>query len=435
MIARQTRILRCFLPVICLVFLTGGDIQDKPSIPGQSGSNRPSHGESSTTLTARIFFDATVSMKGFVKVGAAQYSRVIRLLENVVLSGWADGQVEFYRFGTHVEPIDRDSYLRVRKLEFYEDSRIKLKTHIEKVIDHETREGSDSGNEGRLAIIVTDLFQTNNDTNVLVARFKDNYLKKNLAVGILGIRSHFDGVIYDIGNNRGPRPYTGDRPFYLLAVGRHSDIAHYFETLIDASGLEARTVIFSRDLIQPLASFDEGTLDSVKNLVRVNDISPDRNVAVKQFRVRRNADKAGFSIALPYRPLPHATVFNPNRLEASVVAYYCDASETKEISDPAKYVDVSTELVGQELRITTSINPKTLSRKRVYLCEVHVRPEVNGFGIPAWCSFGEDGWDMGLEFDGSRTRNLGDLGRSLSQVTARIHRPKIGKLFFYLEKR
>ena len=339
-------------------------------------------------------------MQGFADPAPTDYTRLIPLLESAVLGGWADAKVKFYRFGTHVEPIDRDSYLRVRNPQFYEDSDINRETRIEKVIDHEVQVGSDSGNGDRLAIIVTDLFQTDNDTNVLVARLKDNYLKNNLEVGILGIRSHFDGVIYDIGVGIPPRPYKSDpkdpstwRPFYLLVVGRHADIAHYFDGLISAGLSGARTVIFSPHLTDPIASFEEGSLDSTdKNLVRDSDISPDPSARVKKLRVRGNPNKTGFTATLSYSPLPHTTIFDPNRLEDLIIAKRCP--EMMKDSKTAKCLNVTAELVEQELKVTANLTPKDLARNEVYLFEVHLRPEVNGFGIPSWCSAGEDGWDM-----------------------------------------
>ena len=447
MMARQTRGGRFYsclwvaFVIVCCVSYKPDGIPD-PAVPHPS---EESVGTPSESLHVHIYFDATLSMQGFVIPAPTNYTRIRPLLESVALSGWADAQVEFYRFGTHVEPMDRDDYLRVPYPKFYEHSDINKETRIEKVIDHESQEGSDSDDdEGtRLAIIVTDLFQTDGDTNVLVARFKDNYLKNNLEVGILGIRSHFDGVIYDIGVGVPPRPYKSDpedpstfRPFYLLVVGRHADISHYFDVLISAGASDARTVIFSPHLTEPLPSFEDGTLDSIENLVRASDISPDPSARVEKLRVRGNPDKAGFSATLRYSPLPHSMIFDPNRLDSSddlIIAKRCP--EMVKDSKAADCLDVTAELKAQQLKINANLTPKDLARNVVYLFEIHLRPEVNGFGIPSWCSAGEDGWDMPSEFDATRTLNLSDFVRSLSQASARIHRPKIGELFFYLQKR
>ena len=416
------------------------EVMANPAVanPLQEGVGKPSK-----SLHVHVYFDATLSMQGFVVPAPTNYTRVRPLLEGVVISGWTDAQVEFHRFGTHVEQIDRDGYLQVPDPPFYEDSSINKETRIDKVIDHEVQVGSDSDDGQRLAIIVTDLFQTNNDTNLLVARFKDNYLKNNLEVGILGIRSHFDGVIYDIGVGVDPMPYKSNpedastfRPFYLLVAGRHADISHYFDALIDAGNVDTRTIIFSPHLTNPLASFEYGTLDSLDQLVRVSDISPDPPPRVEQFRVRGNPEKAGFSATLRYSPLPHSMTFDPNRLDDSddlIIAKR--GTEMVKDSKAARCLDVTAELKDQQLKISASLTPKDLDRKVDYLFEVRFRPEVNRFGIPSWCSAGEDGWDMPSEFDGARTLHLGDVVRSLSQATVRIHEPIIGEMFFYLQKR
>ena len=92
-----------------------------------------------------------------------------------------------------------------------------------------------------LAVIVTDLFQDEGDINRLVAQLKEKYLQKELAVGLLGIRSQFDGTVYDAGINVPPIDHQGDRPFYLLVLGRHADIAYYFDQ-IKAEFDESKTV-------------------------------------------------------------------------------------------------------------------------------------------------------------------------------------------------
>ena len=437
MIARQTRERRFYIWLwVSLIFVCS--VSYKPEVmanPAVSDPLQEGLGKSSKSLHVHIYFDATLSMQGFVNPGSTDYTRLIPHLESVVLSGWADGKVEFYRFGTHVEPVDRDSYLSVHDPQFYEDGEINRETLIEKVIDHEYQEGSDE--ETRLSVIITDLFQTKSDANLLVAEFKDKCLKDNLAVGMMGIRSHFEGMVYDIGVGIPPKPYKSDpddpstwRPFYLLVVGRHLHISQYFDSLISAGNIDARTVIYSPHLTQPL---EDWTVNKLDNLVRVRDIIPDRNDRVDQFRVQGNPDNATFLATLTCRPLPHAMSFDPSQIETLIVAR--NYPEGEESAGAATCLDISAVVEMPELNISATLTPNALPHKGKYRFEVSLSPKLSGIGSPSWSSTGPEGWDMGMKFDGSRTRNLSHLISNLSQVTARIHQPVIAKFTFYVEKR
>ena len=81
---------------------------------------------------------------------------------------------------------------------------------------------------------MTDLFQDRRDVNLLVSQLKDKYIKNGLEVGLLGLRSEFNGKVYNLGTTPILYRSTPDnpetfRPFYLLVLGRHADIAHYFD--------------------------------------------------------------------------------------------------------------------------------------------------------------------------------------------------------------
>ena len=94
--------------------------------------------------------------------------------------------------------------------------------------------------EGQLVVIVTDLFQDDSDITQLIGHLKEKYIRKGHDVGLFGLRSQFDGTVYDIGIGEGSSmPYRSTpgnpetfRPFYLLVLGKYADIAHYFDRLI-----------------------------------------------------------------------------------------------------------------------------------------------------------------------------------------------------------
>ena len=81
-----------------LISLTGCNNNLSPPDPPDPISEH-SPGDISENLTARIYFDASASMQGFVVPSATRYKRILRPLESVITSGWKNGKVEFSRFG------------------------------------------------------------------------------------------------------------------------------------------------------------------------------------------------------------------------------------------------------------------------------------------------------------------------------------------------
>ena len=100
------------------IFLTGCDT-GKVGIPDPP-EPLPDLPPISDRLVARIYFDATLLMQGFVVPGSTRYTKMYRYLESVIVSGWTDGKAEFFRFGEQVEPIDRGTYLQAGSANFYE---------------------------------------------------------------------------------------------------------------------------------------------------------------------------------------------------------------------------------------------------------------------------------------------------------------------------
>jgi hypothetical protein len=465
----KTRLLLFSIYLCFFIFLTGC-VSDKDSgVPEFKPDPDITPGDISDKLVARIYFDATLSMQGFVVPGSTDYTRICPYLESVIVSGWTDGKADFFRFGEQVERIDRNTYLSAGSADFYEDENIYRETFIQKIINYEDRfvsdqmeggstpeesteiEGSSTPEESTevvpsteevnarkeeenpLVIIVTDLFQDRGDINLLVAQLKEKYIKNRLEVGLFGLHSQFDGTVYDTGIGQAPLPYRSDpndlktfRPFYLLVLGRHADIAYYFDRL-KANNPDAQTIIFSRYLVSPLLSFEDATTIELKKL---NPL--DQNPRLKRFRIVGDSDPAEISAKLKYVSLPHAMLFDSNAFEVSISAKDKRIGKTEENPEAAACMEVTSKLNedGNELSVVFILDSEDLQRD-TYLYEVTLSPDVDAYQAPKWCS----DWDMGGERDGSKTLNLVNFVRDLSQVTARMHRPKIAQFHCYIGKR
>ena len=253
-------------------------------------------------------------------------------------------------------------------------------------------------------------------------------------MGILGLRSEFDGTVYDLGD--APLPYRSTpenpetfRPFYLLVLGRHADISHYFDRLIANGFTDAQTIIFSQYLVKPLLSFENATIEDLDNLIRVS-IAENSDPQLEEYRITRKDTPSKISAKLRLASLPHVMSV-PEEFEVSITAKYGRAHEISLDAQECLTTTPTLSSNGNELSVEFNLDSRSLLRKQIYLYEITLRPRIDRFREPDWCSE----WDMGDERNGARTLNLVNFVRDLSQVTAREHRPVIGKFHFYVEKR
>ncbi len=467
----ENNLLLLSIYLCCSIFLTSCDTGKELGVPEfEPDTSDLTPGDISDKLVARIYFDATLSMQGFVVPAPTDYTRICQDLDSVVLSSWKGGRSEFFWFGEKVESIDRSTYLQAVSAEFYENKHIYRKTFIEKIIAHETRLTNDQAGissdseesaeiaasktpealtevatstenvderekENSLVIILTDLFQDQGDIALLVRLLKEKYIQKGLEVGLFGLRSQFDGTVYNIGIGQKPLPHRSNpndpdtfRPFYLLVLGRHADIAHFF-TKLKSKNPEAKTILFSRYLVSPLLSFANAEISKKGNL-NENTFHPIADPSLKQYEIVKNAYRATIPAELTYTPLPHAMSFDPQRLEPAIKAKDNSTGQTKENSGAAKCLKVESELTKEKLMVDFTLESSKLE-SAIYLYEVTLHPKIEAYREPEWCS----AWDMGSGRDGSKTLNLVNFVQALSQVTVRTHHPKIATFHFYVKKR
>jgi hypothetical protein len=322
----------------CVLLVTGFSSCTKkrspPPVEDQADKLEPV----SDALKVDLFFDATLSMKGFVSTETAStYQLTVPLLERGVIEGWNGGEATFYKFGDDIAPLLGREYLDATKPQFYGDSKYNKRTFIERVIDR--------AKPDRLTVIVTDLFQDNADVNQLSDKLKQKFIATKLAIGIYAIRSQFDGMVYDVGSDDYSFKYNSGekfdtyRPFYLLAFGSHADIAHYFD-LLGRSGLstfpEKHVLMFSRHLTDHQPSFTRAklkTADRISEITNGNLLSGDyKGDGVKAFRVTKGTSTAKFSLELAYdAPLTNVFVYS-SELTPEVTAWTAEETGGKEFS-------------------------------------------------------------------------------------------------------
>jgi hypothetical protein len=410
---------------------------------------------STAAPTVDVFLDSTLSMQGFVSAGTnSNFQQTVPILESAVISGWAGGETHFFKFGNQIEALTNRSYLDAVKPEFYLDSDYNLLTLIENVID--------SAKLDHLTVIVTDLFQNNSDVNQLSDKIKRKYIAAGLGVGVFGIKSEFKGEVYDVGPKNYSFPYVsgGDpkkfRPFYLLVLGSHSDVAKYFEALTYAglnkfpAELQQR-VIFSPFIASPLANFEGPPNFKANKIARQDPGTLVRTAAkdarITEFKIVGLPDSANFSTELTYHPLSDV-VLTSNDLAAEITAWVCSdkananpqsMTESAEAKSAFKLKTANVTSDNQRIQLEAQIDPKTLPGAGIYQFRVVLRPR--DYSLPQWIT----DWNMKTElidywhgkpteFDGGKTYNLENFLKTLWGAVLDAHHPKSGILYIYIKR-
>jgi len=405
---------------------------------------------SANAPTVDVYFDSTLSMKGFVASGTtSNFQQAIPILESAVISRWAGGGTQFFKFGTKIEALPGRSYLDAVKPQFYEDRDYNTLTLIENVVD--------SAKPDHLTVIVTDLFQNNSDVNQLSEKIKKKYVAQALAVGVLGLRSEFEGPVYDVGPDKYSfEHHSGSdqkkfRPFYLLVLGSHADIAKYFDALAYGgfnkfpSELQQR-VIFSPFVASPLANFESAPILKATKIARQDSGTLVRNASkdprIEEFKIVGSTDVASFTTELRYYPLPYV-VSTSDSLDPEVTSWKCgDKSGMQETAEGKNALTIIAKTALNEnpiIHLDAKIDPKLLPSDGIYAFRVVLRPHE--YSLPAWIA----DWNMKAElidywhntpseFDGSKTYNLENFLRTLWGAVLDAHRPKSAVLYIYVKR-
>ena len=219
----------------------------------------------SEKIQAQIYIDGTPSMNGFVASSGSRYIRTLRTLSTAVTEKWQNAQTKFYRFWDNNKSLlSSGDFQQAQTTAFYpkdsvsesgypffENSQITDVINTEKITN-------DS-----LTLIVTDLTENKQNMFNIFEILKQKYINSDFAVGILAMRSEFNGTVYDVGlnnesfawNTNSPKQKSDPksyRPFYIIMLGKYANVNYFYERL-EASGTEmikdGKFVIFDKKLI------------------------------------------------------------------------------------------------------------------------------------------------------------------------------------------
>ena len=402
--------------------------------------NKPS--ARSNNLTVAIHVDGTPSMQGYVNnPSESRYSKTLKVLDETARLNSI--KVEYYRLGTKSSPISQEQYLKVTEPNFYSGNSSSFPllavSQIETAI-------TPPENQETLSIIVTDLYQKNTDITAITERIKKYYFKHNnsdYAVGIMGIKSEFNGTIFleDSRNSKLNYQTTSKKneqyhPFYLIFLGRYSDIAHYFNKLANNTNTkqliaEGETVIFSPDyLIKNIATLQEypelPLEEDISRPISLNDGNvaiekEDRSIELLEIDSREQDNlNLQYNVTLNY--FPYTLKVEPSQIKTNPDLQTFDSFEKifKEVNNNSSLRNnlTLTEWTSNDsnnnLSFSLSINSGKLE-SGVYLFNVDAIPQ--GLKSQSWWQEWNGSSQEILNGEGGKTYNLGRFLEQLKNVT------------------
>lgn len=366
------------------------------SIPTSSSPQSP-------TLTIAIYVDGTPSMQGYVKHptnAKTRYAQTIELLDQTFFVGKqsrAKSLVEYYRLGETSKKTPREGYLQARLPKFYNGSDPNFPDL--KVSKIET--AITPADDNKLTVIITDLYQDGEDVTKLNKKIEDNYFntQKGFAVGILGIKSEFNGDVYiEDGTNRKFTYNTNDtkgnpikskefRPFYVIFIGQYRDIDFYFKNLSDSKKLpeDSHLVIFSPSHLVNEVAYLQGSPNIPPGLNRVASLN-NGQVAVETkdkknefFEIDRTATQdLPIEYSIPLQPLSNTLLVEASSINVEIIqikAYDPLAKMWKvqpQGSPFAKALELNQWQIDEKknLKFVTTIKPNDIPDPGVYLFTV-----------------------------------------------------------------
>lgn len=203
------------------------------------------------SLDVEILIDATTSMSGYATVGESAFNRFVEELEAAIRSGSRQSKLTFFKFGSSIKPIERETAILRKPASFFAEKGVFEQTKLEDAIE--------TTDPKKDRVILTDLFQNEGDINKVVAAFKEKCFDKNRDVGVLMVRSEFDGMVYDA--KVPPYRYISKpgqpetlRAFYAIFVGDASRFLRIYQALKStriASALDDRAfLVLSRAAVR-----------------------------------------------------------------------------------------------------------------------------------------------------------------------------------------
>ena len=409
--------------LIATVFIGGcsQQVQQVPPLPG----TLPQILSAPEKIDSDIYFDATVSMKGFTTLAADNvYLTLPDLLGD--LCG-AMGNVQFYGFGETIHALDGRSYRRFATPDVY----VEPITAVANVVD--------AANPEHLLIIVTDLFESDSDWSNVTQKLRDKFFANRLAVAVIGIRNSFYGEIFDVGLNAAKFSYNSwddpnrYRPFYLLVLGRDDVVKNFLRKFQERQTLPNETcyLLLSESLTETAADFTNFTLEEQTNFYSDDTLALDGRV--KEFGLDNFNAAASFIFSWKYEPPLGACPLDLSTVDTFVEVFAADGEQWSQL----EVGDLRVSLMKIDKRpenffVKVALTPeKTFAAGKLNFVRAKVLPTALGYKLPPWVELWSTTVDGSAKnFDGTKTLNLSRLLGSLKDSAFATSRPSLMTIDF-----
>ncbi len=410
-----------FLLIICAAILIAGcgnQIQTVPPLPGTLPIIL-----SAEKIDTDIYFDATVSMKGFTTLAAGNvYLTLPDLLGD--LCG-AAGEVKFYGFGESIYALDGRSYRNFATPDVYNEAI----TAVANVVDR--------ADTSHLSIIVTDLFESDSDWSNVAQKLREKFFANHLAVAVIGIRNSFYGEIFDVGLTAAKFNYSSwddpnrYRPFYLLVMGRDDVVKNFLRKFNERQTLPNDTgyLLLTENLTE--SDFSNVELSEVENFYSDDTLGLEANV--KEFGLDNFSEAASFMLTWKYEPTLGSCPINFSEVDTAVEIFSVDGEEWS----PIEKNDLRVRLLKDDRQsgiflVKVSLTPeKSLAEGKLNFVRIKILPKEQNFKLPSWVEL----WNVNVDgaaknFDGSKTVNLTRILGSLKDSVFAASRPALMNINF-----
>lgn len=406
------------------------------------------------SMTINIYVDGTPSMSGFVSNGAnTKYMEAIRILDSSASTGWVESKtkINYFRFGIKSEPVSRDVYLSSLKAEFYDPSNPVLAvSQIDKVIT--------SAEKDNISVIVTDLYQKGTDVTLVRNALREQYLRQGYAVGVLGIKSEFNGTIYDVGTQNTSFQYNTQgkslskfHPFYVVILGSYKDVTHYYEKL-KISGKEKQIinddsfVIFYPKLTSNLSVLDTAQSKpklskGIKRVAIINNGDVKLKMKDKKLidllTVENIDSEDNVDYKVDYHPLPYTLELDENSISSIIKVKTFDKKSSTFVDSTDSNLSKSMKLSGwsfnkKKIEFSASISTKNIA-SGVHFTTIDALP-ISTKDYKWWREWNSDEGS----FDGSKTDNLLLFLRELQSITIDLVKNQkiiVGRFCYAIQKK
>jgi len=398
--------------------------------------NAPTHGQA---FGIDVFIDATPSMEGYVLGADSAYSEFLEDLEGSLVSAVRNvSDIRYFKFGETVREISRQQFRDARDSDFYHEPGVFRDTNLQLVLARRTLAPASSAAPGvstagapaaplapRLTVVVTDLFQKDQDVNIVVSQVKDGCLSRpDCSVAVLPIASAFNGTVFDARVPSYPYRSTSDpathRPFYLLMFGPEEQLMQFGDVLSVNRYIDlARLLVIGPRIVKSFSvavtrdpAAQGVTLDSAFNLRR----------GFAEGRVACRVEVTGDTRTFGYEP---------SRLELR--AWRRDGARDTPATEEVLLDSIAQSTTGaMDLRLT--LRPPATKGDYIYVAEL-VLGGVNGFVVPRWVSELSSS-NPSPEHDPAKTLNLDNLVERLiaASLLQDHHLPTIARFRILVHK-